>query len=103
MMNTIMDILEAYEKQNPQPVRAAPQRQPTDEYGFFIRLVMRLSNGKIQNIRQASYVLLAAAGVILLAAILVFLEASGFFSSAKPLYSTDPLHLPPALKQQPQN
>ncbi len=98
-----MDLLEQYEKQNPRVVQAAPQRRPTDEYGFFIRLVMRLSNGKIQNIRQASYVLLAAAGVVMLAAILVFLGASGFFTGAKPLYSTDPLHLPPALRQQPQN
>lgn len=98
-----MDILQAYEKQRPQPIQASPQRQPTDEYGFFIRLVMRLSNGKIQNVKQASYVLLAAAGVILLAAALVFLEASGFFTGTTSLYSTDPLHLPPALKQQPQN
>ncbi|MBI3442619.1 MAG: hypothetical protein HY007_02540 [Candidatus Sungbacteria bacterium] len=55
-----MDILGEYEKQNPQPVRAAPQRQLADEYGFFIRLVMRLSGWKIENSRQASYVLLAA-------------------------------------------
>ncbi|MBI3442239.1 MAG: hypothetical protein HY007_00495 [Candidatus Sungbacteria bacterium] len=81
-----MDLLGEYEKQNPQPVRAAPQRRPYQEYGFFIRLVMRLSGGRIQNTRQASYILLAAAGIILLTAILVFLGAFGFSSSPSPLH-----------------
>ena len=94
-----MDILGEYEKQNPRPLQqAAPQRQLASEYGFFIRLVIKLSGGKIENIRQASYVLLAAAGVIMVATIFVFLGTSGFFSGAKPLYSTDPLNLPPALR-----
>jgi hypothetical protein len=98
-----MDILEQYEKQNPQPVQTASQRQPAYEYGFFIRLVMRLSGGKIENTRQASYVLLAVVGAILLAAVLVLFGALGFSSTAKPQYSTDPARLPPALRQQPQN
>ncbi len=72
-----MDILEAYEKQNPQPIRAAPQRQLTDEYGFFIRLVMRLSGGKIENTRQASMVLLAVSGVIILVTVAVFFFSGG--------------------------
>lgn len=81
-----MDILEAYEKQNPRVVQVAPQRQQSPEHGFFIRLVMRLSGGRIENSHQASYVLLAAAGVILLAAIVVFLGGFDFFSGAKPLH-----------------
>jgi len=83
-----MDILGAYEKQNPQPVQQALQRSQSSEYGFFIRLVMRLSGGRIENTRQASYVLLAIAGVIMVAAISVFLGVFGFSSS------TSPLHLP---------
>lgn len=82
-----MDILGAYEKQNTPAVQPIAQRQQSSEYGFFIRLVMRLSGGKITNMRQASYVLLAAAGVILLAAIVVFLGASGFSSSVRPLHT----------------
>lgn len=72
-----MDILGAYEKQNlQQTIQPIAQRSYAPEYGFFIRLVMRLSGGKIENARQASYVLLAAAGVIIFLALIVFIFAS---------------------------
>lgn len=98
-----MDILAEYEKQNQKPIQASPQRQPTDEYGFFIRLVMRLSGGKIENIRQASYVLLAAAGLVMITAIVVFLWTSRFFTSTKLLPPADPLRSPNSAGQQRQN
>lgn len=78
-----MDILGEYEKQH--PVAQAPIRQtafsPQSEYGFFIKLVMRLSGGKIENARQASMVLLGVAGAILLTSVFIFASASGLFSS----------------------
>jgi hypothetical protein len=76
-----MDILGEYERQNPvAPVRSTSFRSDS-EYGFFIKLVMRLSGGKIENGRQASLVLLAVAGAILLTSISIFISTSGLFSS----------------------
>lgn len=72
-----MDILGEYEKQNPQPVQAAPQRQLAPEYGFFIRLVMRLSGRRIENARQASYVLLALSITIIAVSFIIFLYQGG--------------------------
>ncbi len=73
-----MDILGEYEKQRAvasAPIRPASFR-PDSEYGFFIKLVMRVSGGKIENARQASIVLLSAAGVILLISIFIFFRGS---------------------------
>lgn len=77
-----MDILGEYQRQN--PIAAAPARQtfsPQAEYGFFIRLVMKLSSGRIENGRQASIVLLVAAAGILLVSLVIFLRAGGWLSS----------------------
>lgn len=82
-----MDILGAYEKQNQPIAQPIVQRAQSPEYGFFIRLVMRLSGGRIENARQASYVLLGAVVVILIVAIVVFLGASGLSSSIRPLHT----------------
>jgi hypothetical protein len=73
-----MDILAEYEKQRPQVIQQTVRRSESSEYGFFIRLVMRLSSGRITNTRQVSLVLAAAAGVmIFLALIIFFLVSSG--------------------------
>jgi hypothetical protein len=67
-----MDILEQYEKQSPQ-ISAQPDqwgalREFRDE-SFLVRLVVRLSGGRIQNVKQASYVLLGFAVVMILISI----------------------------------
>lgn len=79
-----MDILEAYEKSQPKaqfpsaaqtPEQLLQQRYAPDT-GFFIRLVIRLSGRRIQSARQASVVLLVVAGIIMFAALIVFVLAS---------------------------
>lgn len=75
-----MDILEQYEKSDPQVIRSAPQRQLTPEYGIFVRLVMQLSGGRIRDIRKASMALLVTAGVIMFVAILVFFGSASLRS-----------------------
>ena len=72
-----MGILERYEKQFPEANKPAPQWQPSSEYGFFVKLVMKLSGGRIQDEAKANYVLLGAALLLVIIAILIF-----FFGSA---------------------
>ena len=66
-----MDILKQYEKQFPEIKKAAPQWEEPSEYGFFIRLVMRLSGGRINNETQASYVLIAVAALMIVASLFI--------------------------------
>ena len=56
-----MDVLQQYEKQFPEMNKPAPQWQPSREHGFLIRLVMRLSGGKIRDEAKALSVLLVVA------------------------------------------
>lgn len=56
-----MDILESYEKQNPEASSRAPQWEPSEEYGGLTRFVIRVSRGRIQNEKQANTVLIALA------------------------------------------
>ncbi|MBI4224705.1 MAG: hypothetical protein HY617_00060 [Candidatus Sungbacteria bacterium] len=90
----IMDILEAYEKNQPkaQSQNVLPtegqllaQRYAPDT-GFFIRLVMKLSGGRIQNNRQASYVLLGIAGIIMIISLFLFFSSG----TAEPLPESSP-------------
>lgn len=54
-----MDILKKYEEENPKVHSQTPLKwEPSGEYSGIIRLVMRLSGGKIKNARQANIVLL---------------------------------------------
>ena len=77
-----MDILGEYERQNldapTQTRRAVPYSQ---QYGFFIRLVMRLSGGRITDARQATYVLLGVAGVIFLISLFLLAGLLALFLS----------------------
>ncbi len=68
-----MDILSQYKEQHPEAFKEKPQWQPPSEYGFFIRLVMRLSGGRIREARQASLALVIAAGVVFVASIGIFI------------------------------
>ena len=56
-----MDIIQQYEKQFPEMNKPTPQWQPSREYGFLIRFVMRLSGGKIRDEAKALSILLIVA------------------------------------------
>ena len=70
-----MDILEQYKKQFPEANKPAPQFQPSNEYGFLINLVMRLSKGRITDANQASYILAGSAGLLFVIAIIMGIKA----------------------------
>lgn len=78
-----MDILQAYEKNQPKahiPSSAQEQllaQRYASDTGFFVRLVMRLSGGRIQDVRRASLVLLIASGVIVVIALAIFASGGG--------------------------
>ena len=63
-----MGLLENYKEQNPSAFREKQKRSPSDDYGFFIRLVMSASGGRIRDANTASYVLLGAAVFIMIVA-----------------------------------
>lgn len=67
-----MDILGKYEADRPQVIKQPHQFRTAPEYGFFVRIVMRLSGDRIQDARQASMVLLGCAGVCFLIALSLF-------------------------------
>lgn len=72
-----MDILAQYEKQNPEQ-KQVPQNMYNDqseEYGAIIRLVMKVSDGRIQNERQANTVLIIAAGIMIIISLLLIFGA----------------------------
>ena len=73
-----MDLLEQYKQQHPEAFRP---RENTglgaDEYGFLIKLAIRLPGGFVQNAKQASRVLLGAAGIALVITVLLLLRGSG--------------------------
>lgn len=68
-----MDLLSQYRKDHPEVFQPGSQWQPPKEYGFFIRLVMRLSGGRIRDVNTASYALLGAAVLIFVAALAVII------------------------------
>lgn len=70
-----MDILEKYEKENPQLFSQTPSGEPSEEYGVLPRLVIRFFGGRIENERQANFVL------VIVAVLLVALSA--FFLSRR--------------------
>ena len=80
-----MDILEQYEKENPEV--KIPEWQTSQDYSFLVRLVMRISGGRIQEEKQANYVLFVAVGIMFLVAILIFF-VSGPSSEDKARFST---------------
>jgi len=74
-----MDLLEQYKQQHPEMAQNVPVWSPPREYGFFIRLVMRMSGGKIRDVNTASYVLAIASAVIVVVSIGIF--TYNFFGS----------------------
>ena len=47
-----MDILQKYNKENPEAPSRSPEWDSSQEYSFLIRLIMRLSGGKIQSVPE---------------------------------------------------
>ncbi len=76
-----MDLLEQYKQQRPEAFKPVVPQPATDpygrEYGAMVRLVMRMSGGRIRDARQASYVLIAVAAVFLTVSLFFFFRGSG--------------------------
>jgi hypothetical protein len=75
-----MGLLEQYKQQRPEAFQErgpAPVADPYGrEYSSFVRLVTRLSGGKIRTTQQANYVLVAAAILFLLVSFFLFFRNS---------------------------
>ena len=67
-----MGILEQYEKQFPETNKPTPQWQPASEYGFFVKLVMKLSGGRIRDEVRANYVLAVITVILFIISIILF-------------------------------
>ena len=68
-----MDLLSQYKQDHPEEFREKPRpvgSADRSQYGFLIRVVMKMSGGLITDANQASYTLLI--GAILLIAIAAF-------------------------------
>ena len=78
-----MGILEQYEKQFPEANKPAPQWQPSSEYGFWVRLVMKLSGGRIQDEAKANQMLIIAAMAMLVISFFMVFGVPGFSSLPK--------------------
>lgn len=73
-----MDILKRYEERQPRAAQPAPRAAAGSEYGFLVRAVMRLSGGRIHEVRQANYILLGVATVaVILSLVLLFSGGEG--------------------------
>lgn len=66
-----MDILEQYEKENPE-ISHVPVSQEFQEESFLARTVMRVSGGRIRDARQMSYILVGVIIFCLLFAIFIY-------------------------------
>lgn len=96
-----MDILEQYEKQNPTQEQA-PQDiygGSSGDYGPIVSFVMRISQGRIQNERQANTVLIAVAvGIIIISVLIVMFSGTPqgesrelLFPPGSPALSPEPI------------
>jgi len=84
-----MDILTHYQQEEGQyqsPVQGAAQEKfsPTQR-GFFIRLAMRLSGGRIKDERSASIVLFAVAIFVFILAGIIFVWGLGGVGGTVPV------------------
>lgn len=66
-----MDILEQYEKENPEVSSRVPQWESSGEYSGLTHFVIRYSGGRIQNEKQINTVLLALAVCMFIIMIIV--------------------------------
>ena len=76
-----MDLLSQYKKDHPEAFQEQKQAPMTDEYGRvytgMIAWVMCLSGGRIRDARTATYVLMAAAGIIFVVSLFLFFRGGG--------------------------
>jgi len=74
-----MDLLQQYKEQHPGAFREQKWEPPEgyERYGFFIRLVMRLSGGRIRDVRSASYVLIGFVALAIIVSLLLFFSGGG--------------------------
>ena len=72
-----MSILEQYKKQYGSFQQSAPTPPLSSEYGFIVRLVIRLSNGKLQDPSRINAILITVS-VFILAALFFLLIFTGF-------------------------
>lgn len=84
-----MDILEQYEKQNPEKKQALQEtyEDPSQDYGPIIRWIMKVSGGRIQDVRQANVVLLGVAVCISGVSIYLIFSSGG---SGHPVINAPP-------------
>ena len=80
-----MDLLEQYNKDHPEALREQKPLYATDPYGreypAIVRMVMRLSGGRIKDARQANYALMVFAVLALFVSLFLFFGGgSGTFS-----------------------
>lgn len=91
-----MDPLQQYQKQYPEFSHGAPQWQPPEEYGFFFRLVMTLSGGRVRDVRQATYILTAVVVVAVIIALFFLFSGGGSRQDLQPSRGGS-FGLPPAM------
>lgn len=73
-----MDILEKYNQENPEAsVLHTSPWEPREEYGFLACMVIKWSGGRIQNGRQANFVLIGIAVIMMVATFIIL--GAGFF------------------------
>lgn len=72
-----MDLFSQYNQNHPEAFREQKQIPATDEYGRaysgMVRLVMRLSDGRIRDVKQAVRVLLIVGIAVFAVSIVIFL------------------------------
>lgn len=66
-----MDILKQYEKQDPEISHVSAPQEFQDESSL-VRTVMRLSGGRIRDPKQANYVLLGFAIILIVVSLFLF-------------------------------
>ena len=76
-----MDLLSQYRQEHPESFQEKQAWTPPRDYGFFIRLAMRLSGGRIRDVNTASYALAIVAGVILIVSLFLFFGIPGVGST----------------------
>ena len=72
-----MDLLSQYKQDHPEEFREKPQWEPPREYGFFIRMVMKMSGGRIRKVNKADFVLAIGAAVAFVLSLILFFAGSG--------------------------
>ncbi len=69
-----MDLLSQYKQDSPRMVQEIPVLRNRAEYGYWIRLMINVSGGRIGDEKQATYILFGCATVmIVIAAVVTFL------------------------------